>query len=268
MVLSTTTTASQGIDFRFVSEQIAAPTDWCFEEPHHVVVVHRSGQLQSMEIEFASGPSGRTIPQVGDVWVIPAEHRYAALAHGHTVQFCELTIPTAVLADRDLAPRIRHRDPLIHQLIERMNTVVDRDDVTARLLTETLTETLRLHLVDQFARGSAGGRRRSGLDHQTRDKVIEYLEYSLDAEISVAGLADLADMTVAEFTAAFAAAFGATPYQFVLDRRIQRAKRLLITTTKPITEIGMAVGFSTPSHFATTFKSRIGMTPSSYRRNA
>ncbi|MGV0771756.1 AraC family transcriptional regulator [Mycobacterium syngnathidarum] len=190
MMLSTTTTASQGIDFKFVSEQIATPTDWCFEEPHHVVVVHRSGCLQSMEIEFARGPSGRTIPQVGDVWVIPAEHRYAALAHGHTVQFCELTIPTTVLADRDLAPRIRHRDPLVHQLIERISTVVDRDDVTARLLTETLTETLRLHLVDQFARGSASGQRLSRLDRQTRARVIEYLEYSLDSEISVARLAN------------------------------------------------------------------------------
>ena len=267
-MLSNSVASAQGIDFKFVSEQISVPTDWCFEEPHHVVVVHRGGLLQSMEIEFERGPSGPTVPEVGDVWVIPAGHRYAALAQGRTVQFCELTIPTATLADRELTPCIRHRDPLVHQLIERMSVVMDRDDATARLLTDSLAETLRLHLVDQFASGSARIQRRSGLNRQTRARVVEYLEDSLDAEISLAGLAELADMTVAEFSAAFTTTFHATPYQYVLDRRMQRAKTMLITTTIPITDIGVAVGFSTPSHFATTFKARVGMSPSSYRRNA
>ncbi|MBX8687370.1 helix-turn-helix domain-containing protein [Mycobacterium sp. 20091114027_K0903767] len=267
-VLSNTAACGQGIEFKFVSEQISAPTDWCFEEPHHVVVVHRGGRVQSMEIEFDRGPSGPTVPQVGDVWVIPAQHRYAALVQGQTVQFCELSIPTPTLGDRELAPRIRHRDPLVHQVIERMGAVIDRDDVTARLLTDSLAETLRLHLVDQFAGGSARVQRHSGLSRQTRARLKEYLEDGLDSEISIAGLADLAGMPVAEFTTAFAATFHTTPYQYVLDRRMQRAKTLLITTTMSITDVGIAVGFSTPSHFATTFKSRVGISPSSYRRNA
>ncbi|MDV3125896.1 helix-turn-helix transcriptional regulator [Mycobacterium sp. 21AC1] len=267
-MLSNATTSAGGIDFRFVSEQISAPTDWCFEESHHVVVVHRSGRLQSMEIEFDRGPSGRTVPQVGDVWVIPAEHRYAALAQGHTVQFCELSIPTAVLADRELAPRTRHRDPLVHQLVERVSAVGRRGDVTARLLTESLAETLRLHLVDQFTHTRARPQRRAVLDGLTRARLREYLEHSLDSEISIAGLAELADMTVAELSAAFTATFHTTPYQFVLDRRMQRAKALLATTAMSVTEISMAVGFSTPSHFATTFKNRVGMSPSTYRRYA
>jgi AraC family transcriptional regulator len=267
-MLSKTAACVQGIDFKFVSEQISSPTDWCFDESHHVVVVHRCGRLRSMEIEFDRGPSGPTLPQVGDVWVIPAGHRYAALAHGQTVQFCELSIPTATLADRELVPRIRHRDSLVHQLIDSVSSVIDRDDVTARLLTDSLAETLRLHLVDQFADGSDRVQRRRELRGQTSARLAEYLEYSLDSEISLAGLAKLADMPVAEFSAAFTATFHTTPYQFVLDRRMQRAKTLLITTTTSITDIGIAVGFSTPSHFATTFKNRIGMSPSTYRRHA
>lgn len=267
-MLSTVATSAQRIDFRFISEQITTPTDWCFEEPHHVVVVHRRGRVQSMDIEFDRGPSGPHTPRVGDVWVIPAEHRYAALAHGRTVQFCELLVPTAVLTDRDLVPRTGYRDRLMHQLVERMSSLADRGDVTARLLTESLAELVRLHLVDQFAGGSACGSRRRGLDRLTRARLMEYLEYGLDSEISLAALAELAEMPVAEFSAAFAAAFGTTPYQFVLDRRMHRAKTLLATTTMSITDIAMAVGFSTPSHFATTFKNRVGMPPSAYRRHA
>lgn len=267
-MLSTITTSAQGIDFRFVSEQVTTPTDWCFEEDHHVVVVHRGGRLRSMEIEFERGPSGPHTPRVGDIWVIPAEHRYAALAQGRVVQFCELTIPTATLADRDLTARTNHRDPLVHRLIERMSTVADRRDVTARLLIEALAETVRLHLVDQFGGGAVRRSRRRRFDRLTRARLMEYLEYSFDTEISLAALAELADMTVSEFSATFTADFGSTPYQFVLDRRIHRAKELLATTTMSITDIGMAVGFSTPSHFATTFKNRVGMPPSIYRRNA
>lgn len=266
-MLSSVTTSAQGIEFRFISEQITTPTDWCFEEAHHVVVVHRGGRLQSMEIDFDRGPSGPHIPLVGDVWVIPAEHRYAALAHGNAVQFCELSIPTVALADRDLTPRTRHRDPLVHQLIERMAAIADRGDVSARLLTESLAETVRLHLVDQFGAGTTRGPRNRRLDRLTRARLMEYLEFSLDSEISLAALAELAEMTIAEFSAAFTAAFGTTPYQFVLDRRIHRAKKLLATTEMSITDIGMDVGFSTPSHFATTFKNRVGMSPSAYRRH-
>lgn len=221
-----------------------------------------------MEIEFERGPSGPHTPRVGDIWVIPAEHRYAALAQGRVVQFCELTIPTATLADRDLTARTNHRDPLVHRLIERMSTVADRRDVTARLLIEALAETVRLHLVDQFGGGAVRRSRRRRFDRLTRARLMEYLEYSFDTEISLAALAELADMTVSEFSATFTADFGSTPYQFVLDRRIHRAKELLATTTMSITDIGMAVGFSTPSHFAQTFKNRVGMPPSIYRRNA
>lgn len=266
-MLSTTTASLQGIDFRFVSEQITAPTDWCFDEPHHIVVVHRSGRFRSMEIAFDRGPSGRTLPEVGDVWVIPAEHRYAALALGRTVEFCELTIPTGSLGDRELTPRIRHRDPLVHQLIERMRSMIDRTDVGARLFTESLAETLRLHLTDQLTLSNSRAPHRD-LDPPARARLLEFLEYSLDSEITLDALAAHAAMTVADFSRAFTAAFHTTPYQFVLDRRIQRAKTLLATTFESVTDISAAVGFSSPSHFATTFKARVGVTPSAYRRNA
>jgi len=60
-------------------------------------------------------------------------------------------------------------------------------------------------------------------------------------------------------------AFGTTPHQYLIERRINRARRLLSAGTASITEISMSVGFSTPSHFATTFKQRVGVTPSAYR---
>jgi len=120
--------AAQGMNFSFVSERIATPTDWCFSEGHHVLVVHRDGRLKSMESEFSSGPTGRILPRVGDVWVIPADHRYAALATGDTVGFCEIAFPATALPSRQLTPRIGKLDPFLHRLTDRLAGLADRDD--------------------------------------------------------------------------------------------------------------------------------------------
>nr|WP_231965595.1 helix-turn-helix transcriptional regulator [Mycobacterium sp. E802] len=72
-------------------------------------------------------------------------------------------------------------------------------------------------------------------------------------------------MSVGAFTQAFRKAFHTTPYQFALDRRIARAQTLLLTTSQSITEIAARVGFSNPSHFATAFKRRVGISPRGYR---
>ena len=66
----------------------------------------------------------------------------------------------------------------------------------------------------------------------------------------------------------FRSTFHTTPHQFLLELRVQRAKQLLATTTVPIAEIAAQCGFPIPSHFTTTFRSRTGVTPTEYRRNA
>jgi AraC family transcriptional regulator len=267
-VLARSGLAAQGLGFSFVSERIAAPTDWCFSEGHHVLVVHRDGLLTSMESEFSAGPTGRTLPRVGDVWVIPAEHRYAALAKGDTVGFCEITIPTTALPAAELTPRIGQLDPFLHRLTDRLAGMAGRDDAMSRLMRDSIAETARLHIIDHYATPGAPTSAARHLDASIRATLVEYLETNLDAEISLAAMAEYAEMTIADFGRAFSAAFGTTPHQFLIDRRINRAKTLLATGATSVTEISIAVGFSTPSHFATTFKQRVGVTPSAYRTAA
>lgn len=100
------------------------------------------------------------------------------------------------------------------------------------------------------------------LVHVTR---VDYLRDGLDQEIDLPTLAGIAGMPVAGFRRAFARTFNTTPYQYVLDQRIEKSKKLMSTTTMTMTEISAASGFSSPSHFATTFKQRVGVTPTAYR---
>ncbi|MCV7228059.1 helix-turn-helix transcriptional regulator [Mycolicibacterium komossense] len=261
----------QGLDFRFVAETVTKPTDWCFQEPHHVFVIHRRGNLTSMEIDFQSGPSGRCLPRVGDVWVIPAEHRYAALAQGAMVSFCEIAVPTEVFGDRELIPRVGYADILLHRLVERLAGLIHQDGAAATLFRQSLAETVQLHIAEHYPaqpRPTRPANVEHDLDQRAQQIVIDYLHSELDSRIDLDELAATVDMTASRFLSAFAAAFGTTPHQYLIEQRIARAKALLSATAASITDISMSVGFSTPSHFATTFKQRVGVTPTVYRNNS
>ena len=65
---------------------------------------------------------------------------------------------------------------------------------------------------------------------------------------------------------AFRAAVGQTPHQYVLARRIEHARRLLVGTTLPIAEISLASGFSSQSHLSNWFRRIVGVTPAAYRK--
>ncbi|OBK63343.1 AraC family transcriptional regulator [Mycolicibacterium fortuitum] len=263
--------AARGLAFTFGTEQISEPTDWCcLDDARHLVYVHRAGRLHSMETDLDWGPSGRTLPNVGDIWVVPAGDKCASLVEGDTAEYCEIAIPDQLLGETTLIPRVKHRDPLIHQMVERIYEVADRDDALAQLLTDSVSETLRLLLTDMYTVDppQRAEHRPDVLDAPTRSKIIEFLEDGMDSEITLEMLAQQAKMSVGGFIKAFRAAFHTTPYQYLLDRRIERAKSLLLTTQQTVAEIASSVGFSTPSHFATAFRHRVGISPSIYRHRS
>lgn len=254
-----------GLGFEFISEPITTATDWLFDEPHHVIAIYTGGLVQVKETDFDRGPIRRDLPRKGDILVIPAGQRVGITARGQLAEFSQLNVPTQLLEHRELTPRFGYRDPLLHHLTNRVQSIADRNDILARLLRDSLTDVIRLHLTDHYATV-----RRSRLDDRTLDpitqaKLIELIEDGMDREITLDTLARRAEMSVAQFTKSFTVTFRTTPYQYVLDRRISRAKTLLTTTALSMTEIASTVGFSSPSHFATTFKGRVGITPTSYR---
>lgn len=270
VVLGEKAVATRGMSLRFATEQIDTTTDWCcFDDSHHLVFVHRAGRLRSMETDLDWGPSGRGVPRVGDMWVVPAGDKCASLVEGDTAEYCEIAIPDGLLGPTTLIPRVRHRDPLIHQMVERIHDVADRDDALARLLTDSVSESMRLLITDMYTVNPPPltERRPQTLDSATRSMITAFLEDSLDSEITLESLAQQANMPVGVFISAFRAAFHTTPYQYLLDRRIERAKSLLRRTSRTITEISAMVGFSTPNHFATAFRRRVGVSPRVYRGN-
>ena len=93
----------------------------------------------------------------------------------------------------------------------------------------------------------------------------DLVDRSYAQPLDVAALARHAHLSPAHFARRFKEAFGESPHQYVLSRRVERAMALLRDTDLPVTEICLEVGFRSLGSFSTTFHRIVGMTPTAYR---
>ncbi len=141
-----------------------------------------------------------------------------------------------------------------------------REGAAEKLFAEHLGIILAAHLFRHYSDGERRfGRVKGGLGNFRLRRVIEYIETHLADDLSIATLASVADRSLHHFSEAFRQSTGVPPHQFVLIRRIERAKVLLISTDMTITEIAFAVGYSSQSHFALKFRDLTGVTPQRFR---
>jgi AraC family transcriptional regulator len=104
---------------------------------------------------------------------------------------------------------------------------------------------------------------RDALTARQFECVRELVDASLDDDLGVAAMAASVGVPLRRFTDRFRRATGVTPYRYVLERRIAAAKRFL--PQAPIAEVALRVGFSSQSHFTSTFVRLVGVTPARWR---
>lgn len=96
-------------------------------------------------------------------------------------------------------------------------------------------------------------------------RVRDLIDRAYAEQLDVLALARSASVSPAYFSRSFTAAFGETPHQYLTRRRMERAKALLRARELSVTEVCLAVGFTSLGSFSTQFKRFVGETPSAYR---
>jgi transcriptional regulator GlxA family with amidase domain len=84
--------------------------------------------------------------------------------------------------------------------------------------------------------------------------------------LDIAALARIAFVSKAHFIRTFRATFGETPHRYLQRRRVERAMTMLRETDRSVTDICMAVGFTSLGTFSRTFSEIVGESPSAFRR--
>jgi len=157
------------------------------------------------------------------------------------------------------------QNPFLSSYVRRLWSTTEQPGPLKRLMLEGALTTIVASLL-QLAGQSKAENRPPRLSKSQVQKVLSHLETHLDETVSVKTLANLIGLSEFYFTRAFKASLGSSPYRFLLNRRLEVAKHLLLTTKMPLAEVALAVGFSSQAHFSSTFKRLQGVTPGAVRR--
>jgi AraC family transcriptional regulator len=141
-----------------------------------------------------------------------------------------------------------------------------QENLGGKLYIESLVNLLAVHLLRQYA---APKSRfivyESGLSERQILQVVEYINEYLDQDIKLTDLASLLAISESHFSHRFKQSIGITPYQYLLQQRIERAKQLLKQGDCSIADIALMCGFNSHSHLSKQFRQLTGMTPRTYR---
>jgi AraC-like DNA-binding protein len=94
--------------------------------------------------------------------------------------------------------------------------------------------------------------------------VLEYVRGHLSEPLSVADMAELVSLSPSAFAHLFRDVTGRSPYQFLKEMRLDRARELLIDGNLAVARISKEVGYASVSHFISEFRGRFGVTPRAY----
>jgi len=168
------------------------------------------------------------------------------------------------------APNLREvfgeRDAVLSALLEQLRTELTSGRSASPLFVQGIAQSLAVHLVRTYAASNSAGReQRGGLPAFKLRKVTNLLETHMDEELPLARLAEEVGLSEFHFSRLFKKTTGFSPSQYLIRLRIARARQMLRETTKSMIEIGLEVGYSSPSHFAQIFRREVGVTPTEYR---
>jgi AraC family transcriptional regulator len=159
------------------------------------------------------------------------------------------------------------KDTFLAALLEGLRREVVSRRPASPLFVQGVAQALAVHLVRNYSAPAKDVLEyKGGLPGFKLRKITELMAAHLDEEFSLVRLAREADMSEFHFSRLFKRATGLTPSQYFIHLRMEKARRLLRETNQSVIEIGLDVGYTSPSHFAQIFRREVGISPSEYRR--
>jgi AraC family transcriptional regulator len=158
------------------------------------------------------------------------------------------------------------RDPLVRSIAQALAEELDTDQPAGRLYAESLVNALAVHLMRHYSTDAlVPDLQFGGLPAHRLRRVTDFIEANLDHDLELAEIAEAAELSPYHFARSFKQTTGVTPIQFLMQRRIERAKQLLAGSELPLAEIALSVGFKNQSHFSTLFRKFTEITPKAWR---
>lgn len=271
IVLSSQEQDWAGLDvalLRYTQKQVAAPAF-----ANHLIVVHLNGIPHF--VSERDGQIYETEVTQGDVSILPAGG--SSDWQWHKRGRCDslhLALETTFI--RNVAAEIGYsnpeqieilnhfivHDPQIQHLGLVLKAELESGGLSGHLFGESIATALAIRLVTQYsASGQLIRERPKGLSQQQLQLAIAYIHDHLSQELRLAEIAAVVGISQSHFSRLFKQSMGLSPYQYVIQCRVERARLLLQRGDLAIEQVALLVGFADQSHLTYHFKRLIGVTP-------
>ena len=171
--------------------------------------------------------------------------------------------------ENGLTPQIGFSDKHICHIAMSLLHELSESNVVGRLYADSLATGLAIQLVRHYSSLKDVHVGHGGMAPHKLRKAIALIDHHLSDEeegrVALRGVARAVRMSYFHFSRAFKQSMGMTATNYIAERRIERAKRMLEETELPISEIALRSGFSSQSHFTTAFRRLAGATPKAFR---
>ena len=159
-------------------------------------------------------------------------------------------------------------DDLIRHTILEMLSECSISSKVSSLLIDSAGRHVAAHLLARYSRALRQEKAKaSGMVQWKLKRALDYIEEHIDRDFGLEELSEVLDMTPHYLCRSFRKSVGMPPHRYLITRRIERAKELLASSDKDVTEIALEVGFSSHSHFTTAFRRSVGYAPRTYRNS-
>ncbi|WP_158746929.1 AraC family transcriptional regulator [Acidisphaera sp. L21] len=159
-------------------------------------------------------------------------------------------------------------DPVISSLVSSLLPSVGAPEAAFGLFVDhvmlaLLTYVGRAYGAVDYTRRAARGKLAPWQERRAK----EMLEADLNSNLRTAALAEACGLSPSHFARAFRQSTGLPPHRWLLNRRVDRAKELMLTTGMSLPDLAAACGFSDQSHLSRVFERVVGVPPGAWRRS-
>jgi AraC family transcriptional regulator len=162
------------------------------------------------------------------------------------------------------APKLQ--DARVGALVAALNAERIAGFPNGQLFLDSVEQALAVALVNGHGAQHRSARvYRGGLTPARLRRVTELVYSKIEEELTLDEMAQCAGLSAAHFSEMFRKSTGESPHQFLLRRRVERAKEMLREAEMRILDVAVACGFKTQQHFARVFRRTCGVSPTEYR---
>ncbi|MCT7374010.1 helix-turn-helix transcriptional regulator [Chelativorans salis] len=170
------------------------------------------------------------------------------------------------IADIELLDVLGADDTVLTETANSLATESRVGGLGGRLYVEALRCQICVHIIRTYATVAFREHRScGGLSQAQRRMIIEFIEENIGRNISLAELAGLLQLSVFHFSRKFRREFGCPPYAYVIQQRLEYAKRQLRRGNVPLKVVAANSGFADQSHMTRLFRRVLNVTPGEYR---